>query len=82
MKVYILVEVSKGEVPLEIDTVKTFKTENEAIEALQKAYKEKLSWAKKCDDLDSAEHEELYYEIVFDDEYGTRYLGQIEEGEI
>lgn len=82
MKVYILVEVSNGEIPLEIDRVKIFKTKDEAIEALEKSYKEKLNWAKNCEDLVSAKQKELYYEIEFYDDCGTRYIGQIEVGEI
>lgn len=82
MKVYILTEISSGEVPVELDNQRVFADKDKAIKALNESYV-KLFNDLRDYNIDAYQKMFDFYSIsVEDDEGMTYYEGYVLEKEI
>ena len=79
MKVYVFTQISKGEVPLSLDLVQVFPTRKAAQRVLKSEYESRMEWCGDCADWVTSELKDNYYEIYFDDDEETTYIGEITE---
>lgn len=83
MTIYVITEVSSGEVPVEFDNQEVYTDKKIAEEVFKKRYQEQL---KSVSDYEITEDyfSKSSYEIVIEDEDGeaTTYAGQLKEFEV
>lgn len=80
--VYVLVEISSGEVPIEIDTLNVFCNKEDAVKQLNKSFKCLTSNLKKYGTIDDEEtyiDDDEYNVVFYDDNGTTHYYGEVRE---
>jgi len=83
MKVYVLTEISSGEVRIELDRQTIFKNLREAVDTLEKDYKRILKEIKGYGEITQSAFDLNYYSIILEaDCEDTIYEGYVRELEI
>ena len=81
MKVYVLIETSNGEVPNSLDTVRVFKTEEDALTALKNCYEDILDMVDGYDFIEN-EFDGSSYLVQIEDSNDTIYEGFVKVHEV
>ena len=84
MKVYVMTEISSGEVRLSLDTTKVFNTRENAIMALKMSYDQLLENISDYGEITQNEYDITYYSVILfeEDDGDTIYEGYIREIEV
>lgn len=80
---YLLVEMSSGDVPAELDNALVFCRKEDAVKKLRKSYKDLIKDLKQCGSIEEADADDEEYTVTFcDEDSTTTYHGEIREIEI
>lgn len=83
MKVYVMTEISSGEVRLSLDTSKVFNTRENAITALKTSYNQLLENISDYGEITQNEYDITHYSVILEEDDGdTIYEGYIHELEV
>lgn len=81
--VYLLVKISSGDVPAELDDVLVFCRKEDAVKKLRKSYKDLVKDLKQYGTLEETDANDEEYTVTFcDEDSTTTYHGEIREIEI
>ena len=75
-KFYVLVEMSSGEAPTELDNLEVFTNRDDAVKQMEKSYKKLLRNLKKYGYIEDCDIDDEEYSVEYsDDDCQTTYYG-------